>query len=86
MANRKWKATKLQPGTTGPGNLPGSCLVSFHFLWAILCPQAVLLTQQALSFMAVVPQPVSLAFASHIHILLPHRRSSIDMYVVSLRE
>ena len=41
MAHRKWKETKLQPGTAGPGNMPGSCLTSFHFLWAILCPQAV---------------------------------------------
>ena len=43
MANRKWKETKQLPGTAGPGNMLGSCLVSFHFLWAILCPQAVLL-------------------------------------------
>ena len=41
MANRKWKETKLQPGTAGPGNMLGCCLVTFHFLWAILCPQAV---------------------------------------------
>ena len=43
MAYRKWKETKLQPGTAGPGNLLVCCLVSFHFLWAILCPRAVLL-------------------------------------------
>ena len=42
MAHRKWKETKQLPGTAGPGNRLGSCLVSFHFLWAILCPQAVL--------------------------------------------
>ena len=41
MAHRKWKENKQQPGTTGPGNMLGSSLVSFHFLWAILCPQAV---------------------------------------------
>ena len=41
MAHRKWKDTKLQPGTAGPGNMLVCCLVSFHFLWAILCPQAV---------------------------------------------
>ena len=41
MAHRKRKDTKLQPVTAGPGNMIGSCLVSFHFLWAILCPQAV---------------------------------------------
>ena len=40
--HRKWKETKLQPGTAGLGNMLGCCLLSFHFLWAILCPQAVL--------------------------------------------
>ena len=46
MADRKWKETKQQtsmlPGTT----VPGCSLVSFHFLWAILCPQAVLLLRR----------------------------------------
>ena len=37
IAHRKWKETKLQPGIAGLGNRLGSCLVSFHFLWAILC-------------------------------------------------
>ena len=41
MAHRKWKETKQKPGTSGAGNMLGSCLVSFHFLWAILCLQAV---------------------------------------------
>ena len=41
MAHRKWKETKVQPATAGPGNMLGCCLVSFHFLWAILCTQAV---------------------------------------------
>ena len=41
IAHRKWKDTKLQPGTAGPGKRLGCCLVSFHFLWTILCPQAV---------------------------------------------
>ena len=36
-----WKETKLQPGTAGPGNILGCCLLSFHLLWAILCLQAV---------------------------------------------
>ena len=45
MANRKWKETKQLPGTAGPGNMLGSCLVSFHFLRAILCPQAVQLVK-----------------------------------------
>ena len=36
MAHRIWKETKQQPGTAGKGNMLGCCLVSFHFLWAIL--------------------------------------------------
>ena len=27
IAHRKWKETKPQPGTTGPGNMLGCCLV-----------------------------------------------------------
>ena len=41
MAYRKWKETKLQPGTARPGNMLGCCFVSIYFLWTILCPQAV---------------------------------------------
>ena len=41
MAHRKWKETKQQSGTAGPGNMFGCCLVSFHFLWAILWPHLV---------------------------------------------
>ena len=41
MAHRKWKETKLQPGTAGTGNMLGCCLVSLHFLRYILYPQAV---------------------------------------------
>ena len=41
IAHRKWKEIKLQPGTAGLGNMLGCWLTSFHFLWAILCPQAV---------------------------------------------
>ena len=46
MAHRKWKENKQQPGTAGPGNMLGNCLVSFCFLWAILCPQAVLFQEE----------------------------------------
>ena len=30
-----WKETKQQPGTAGPGNMLGCCLICFHFLWDI---------------------------------------------------
>ena len=35
MAHRKWYENKQPPGTAGPGNMLGCCLVSFYFLWAI---------------------------------------------------
>ena len=41
MAHRIWKETKQQPGTPGTGNMPGCCLVSFHFLWANLSTSTV---------------------------------------------
>ena len=41
MANRKWKATKQLPSMLPGPAVPGCCLVYFHFLCAILCPQAV---------------------------------------------
>ena len=41
MAHRKRKETKLQPSMLPGPAVPGCCLVSFHFLLAILCPQGV---------------------------------------------
>ena len=41
MAHRKRKETKQQPSMLPGPAVPVCCLVSFHFLWAILCPQAV---------------------------------------------
>ena len=41
MAHRIWKETKQQPGTAVPGNMLGCCLISFHFLWAILSTSTV---------------------------------------------
>ena len=35
MAHRKWKEIKRQPSILPGPAVPGSCLVSFHFLWAI---------------------------------------------------
>ena len=42
IAHRIWKETKQEPGTAGPGIMLGCCLVSFHFLWAILSTSTVL--------------------------------------------
>ena len=42
MADRKWKEGKQQPSMLLGPAVPGSSLVSFHFLWAILGPQAVM--------------------------------------------
>ena len=41
MAPRIWKETKQEPGTAQPGNMPGFCFVSFHFLWAIMSTSTV---------------------------------------------
>ena len=41
MAHRKWKEIKLQPSMLLGPAVPGCSLFSFHFRWAILCPQAV---------------------------------------------
>ena len=37
MKHRKWRETKQQPSTAGPGNMICWCLVSLHFLCYILC-------------------------------------------------
>ena len=37
MSHRKQKDTKQQPGTAGPGNIFGCCLVSLRFLCDIHC-------------------------------------------------
>ena len=42
MAQRKWKDTKLQSGTAGPGNMLGCCSIPFHFLWGKLSTRTVL--------------------------------------------
>ena len=58
MADRKWKETKQQPSMLPGPAVPGCSLVSFHFLWAILCPQAVLISDEkfcSLPF-AVLPE------------------------------
>ena len=41
MAHRKWKETNQQTSMLPGPAVPGCNLVSFNFLWAILCPQAV---------------------------------------------
>ena len=41
MAHRKWKEIKQQSSMLPGSAVPGYSVVSFHFLWAILCPQAV---------------------------------------------
>ena len=35
MTHRKWKEIKQQPSMLPGPAVPGSCLASFHFLWAI---------------------------------------------------
>ena len=35
MAHKIWKESKQQPGMLPGPAVPGCCLISFHFLWAI---------------------------------------------------
>ena len=42
MVHRKWKETKQQPSMLPGPAVPGCCLVSFYFLWAILSTSTVL--------------------------------------------
>ena len=39
MAHRKWKESKQQTSMLPGPAVPGCCLLSFHILWVILCPQ-----------------------------------------------
>ena len=38
---QEMEKNKQQPGTAGPGNMLGSCLISFHFLWGKLSTRTV---------------------------------------------
>ena len=42
IAHRKWIETKQQPSMLLGPAVPGSCVVSFHILWAILSTSTVL--------------------------------------------
>ena len=44
MAHRKWIEFKQQPSMFPGSAVPGSCLVSFYFLWAILSTSTVVVT------------------------------------------
>ena len=55
MAHRICRETKQQPGTAAPGTaapdkMLGWCLVSFHFLWAILSTSTVCAFDQLLFY------------------------------------
>ena len=41
FAQRKWKETKQEPSMLSGAAVHGSCLVSFHILWAILSTSTV---------------------------------------------
>ena len=42
LPHRKWREIKQQPGTAGPGNMLGCCLIYFHFRWGKLSMRTVL--------------------------------------------
>ena len=41
LPHRKWREIQQQPGTAGPGNMLGYCLIFFHFLWGKLSTHTV---------------------------------------------
>ena len=55
MAHRKRKETKQEPGTAGPGNMFGCCLISFHFMWTILRTSTVEPITYSANFLVVPP-------------------------------
>ena len=58
MANRIWKETKQEPGTAGPGNKLGYCLISFHFLWVILSTSTVNPDQENSSYCSALTKHI----------------------------
>ena len=63
MAYRKWKEIKQQPSMLPVPTVPGSCLVPFHFLWAILSTRTVhafdVSFDHSLGFVSVIMYAVS---------------------------
>ena len=41
LPHGKWKEIKQQPGTAGPGNMLGCCLIFLHFPWGKLSTRTV---------------------------------------------
>ena len=58
LPHRKWKEIKQQPSM-----LPGYSLVSLHFLWVILCPQAVM-NQNCDSLLIGISPPLNITTCS----------------------
>ena len=68
MAHRKWSETKQQPSMLPGPAVPGCCLVSFHFLWAILYPQAVHCSKSHFFILSAASSPWPLLpFCHSIH-------------------
>ena len=67
MAHRNWKETKQQPSMLPVPAVLGCCLVSFHFLWAILSTSTVRIF---ITFQNYLPQPSNrLTFTLEGHIV-----------------
>ena len=68
MAHRKWKEAKQLPGTAGPGNMLGCCLIYFHFLWAIHPIRPVLLSSAHLHCILESGVEPSVALRQLVHV------------------
>ena len=84
IAQRKWKDTKLQPGTAGPGNMLGCCLVYFHFLWAILSTSTVHGDSSALTLLRQSQFPFVSPCCATRFFLMPFKPPSVSAVVIVL--
>ena len=88
MAHRIWKESKQQPGTAGPGNMLGSCLVSIHFLWAILSTSTVLVVHhhcvEYYTFLISFIDDNRFVFRSVLEYVTVHSEIQISMFLCIL--
>ena len=50
LPHRKWREIQQQPGTAGPGNMLGCCLIYFHFLFGKLSTRTVLVRAKFVNY------------------------------------
>ena len=96
LLHRKWREIQLQPGTAGPGNMLGCCLIYFHFLWGKLSTRTVqctvpetVLSSKFSSFIRDGTSPLLVCDHQYVHCTARSssspRRSGSSLYANSCR-